>query len=120
MDGRARLAWNLRSLRAERGLSQETLAVDTGVAAPYVSGIERGLVNPTIDVLDRLAAALGIEIDRLLRAYDTTDTPTAAVASRSQTQAWAPPGGREGRLSLAPLNSRSRVRLRGDPAFATR
>ena len=75
MDGRARLAWNLRSLRAERGLSQETLAVDAGVAAPYVSGIERGLVNPTIDVLDRLAAALGIEIDRLLRAYDTTDVP---------------------------------------------
>src|SRR4051794_8469577 len=75
MNGRARLAWNLRRLRSLRGLSQETLAVDAGVAAPYVSGIERGIVNPTVDVLDRLAAALGVEVDALLRAYDEDDAP---------------------------------------------
>lgn len=70
MNGRARLAWNVRHLRAARGLSQETLAVDAGVATPYLSGIERGVVNPTLDVLDRLARALAVEIDVLLRAYD--------------------------------------------------
>lgn len=70
MDGRARLAWNVRQLRAARGLSQETLAVDSGVAAPYLSRIENGTVNPTIDVLDRLARALGVEVDALLRAFD--------------------------------------------------
>ncbi|MGI3898902.1 MAG: helix-turn-helix domain-containing protein [Janthinobacterium lividum] len=75
MNGRARLAWNVRHLRALRGLSQEALAVDAGVAAPYLSGIERRFVNPTIDVLDRLANALGVEVDELLRAYDTESAP---------------------------------------------
>ncbi len=75
MKGRTRLAWNVRQIRAARGLSQETLAVDAGVAAPYLSGIERGTVNPTVDVLDRLAGALGVEIDALLRAYDTASSP---------------------------------------------
>lgn len=75
MDGRARLAWNIRQLRAARGLSQETLAVDAGVAAPYLSGIERGTVNPTVDVLDRLAGALDVEVDVLLRAYDAASDP---------------------------------------------
>lgn len=70
MDGRARLAWNLRRLRGERGLSQEVLAVDSGVAAPYLSGIERGVANPTVDVLDRLAEALGVEVDTLLARPD--------------------------------------------------
>ena len=75
MDGRARLAWNVRHLRALRGLSQEALAVDAGVAAPYLSGIERRAVNPTLDVLERLATALGVEVDTLLRAYDVEAAP---------------------------------------------
>ena len=75
MDGRTRLAWNVRHLRAARGLSQETLAVDAGVAAPYLSGIERGAVNPTVDVLDRLAGALGVEVDELLHAFDAAAEP---------------------------------------------
>ena len=74
MTGRARLAWNLRHMRSARGLSQETLAVDAGVAAPYLSGIERGARNPTVDVLDRLATALGVEVDALLRAPEAGDT----------------------------------------------
>ncbi|MRI57718.1 XRE family transcriptional regulator [Methylobacterium sp. DB1607] len=60
MTGRGRLAWNLRRLRSARGLSQESLAIDAGVAAPYLSGIERGARNPTVDVLDRLAGVLDV------------------------------------------------------------
>lgn len=83
MDGRARVAWNVRHLRAGRGLSQEALAIDARVAAPYLSGIERGLVNPTVDVLDRLAAALGVEVDALLRAFDAgADPPRPLRAGR--------------------------------------
>jgi transcriptional regulator with XRE-family HTH domain len=70
MDGRARIAWNVRRLRAARGLSQEVLAVDAGVAAPYLSHIERGAANPTIDVLDRLARILDVEVDQLLQRPD--------------------------------------------------
>jgi transcriptional regulator with XRE-family HTH domain len=62
MNGRALLAWNLRRLRAERGISQERLAADTGVDRAYVSELEREQGNPTIDLLDRLAQVLGVEI----------------------------------------------------------
>ena len=73
MIGRARLAWNVRRLRTSRGLTQEKLAVDARVAAPYLSRIERGTVNPTIDILDRLAAALDVSSDTLLLAIDPMD-----------------------------------------------
>jgi transcriptional regulator with XRE-family HTH domain len=58
MNGRALVAWNLRRLRTERGLSQERLAADTGVDRAYVSELERGLGNASVDLLDRLAAVL--------------------------------------------------------------
>ncbi len=83
MDGRRRLAWNVRHLRAERGVSQEALAVDASVAAPYLSRIENGTVNPTVDVLDRLASAFGVEIDVLLRPVDESiGAPRALKAGR--------------------------------------
>jgi len=61
MNGR-KLAWNLRRLRVLRDLSQETLAVDAEVDRTYVSRLERGQENPTIGILDRLAAALDTHI----------------------------------------------------------
>ena len=70
MDGRTRVAWNLRRIRVELGLSQEALAVDAGVDRTYVSGIERGGFNPTVEVLDRLATALGIDVAVLLALPD--------------------------------------------------
>ena len=66
MDGRARVAWQVRRLRVERALSQEALAVDAGVDRGYVSGIERGTFNPTVDILDRLAAALSVDVGELM------------------------------------------------------
>ena len=62
MNGRALLAWNLRRLRTERGVSQERLAADTGIDRAYVSEIEREQGNATIDLLDRLADLLGVGI----------------------------------------------------------
>jgi transcriptional regulator with XRE-family HTH domain len=65
MDGRALVAWNLRRLRVERGLSQERLAFDSGVDRAYVGGLERRAENPTVDLLDRLAATLDVELQAL-------------------------------------------------------
>ena len=58
MDVQAVVAWNLRRLRVARGLSQESLAVDAEIDRTYVSRLERGLENPTVAVLDRLARTL--------------------------------------------------------------
>ncbi|MBN9051564.1 MAG: helix-turn-helix transcriptional regulator [Rhizobiales bacterium] len=44
-------------------LSQEDLADRAGLDRTYVSGIERGRRNPTLDVLQRLSTALGVDLD---------------------------------------------------------
>jgi transcriptional regulator with XRE-family HTH domain len=48
----------LRALRAERGLSQEALALEAGIQRNYVSLIERGVNQPTITIIFKLATAL--------------------------------------------------------------
>ncbi len=62
MKARALVARNLRRLRVRRDLSQEVLAVDAGIDRTYVSRLERGLENPTVNVLEQLATALDAEI----------------------------------------------------------
>jgi transcriptional regulator with XRE-family HTH domain len=61
------LAKNLREQRRLKGLSQEELAHRASVDRTYVSALERGVYGATIDVLDRLAKALGTESWELLR-----------------------------------------------------
>jgi len=69
MTGRKRIAWNLRRLRVERGLSQEALAADAEVDRSYVGRLERAVENPTVDLLDRLAKALGADLSDLFRQH---------------------------------------------------
>ena len=61
MDIRGRLAKNLKRLREERGWSQEDLAHEAGLHRTYVSGVERGVRNPTIMILERFAKALRVQ-----------------------------------------------------------
>ncbi len=65
MDAQALVARNIRKLRVERKLSQEILAVDASIDRTYVSRLERGMENPTVAVLERLANALGVRIEDL-------------------------------------------------------
>jgi transcriptional regulator with XRE-family HTH domain len=67
MDVRQRLALNLRRLRQAKGLGQEKFALEHGFDRTYISGIERGVRNPTILVLERLAAALKVPVEDLLK-----------------------------------------------------
>lgn len=62
MDIRGVVGRNLRKIRVQQELSQEKLAVDAEMDSAHVSRIERGIENPTILVLDRLAKALGVNI----------------------------------------------------------
>lgn len=66
MDIRKRLARNLRRLREDKGWSQEAYAEEAGIHRTYVSDIERGNRNPTILVLEKLAAPLGVSASTLL------------------------------------------------------
>lgn len=66
MHVRARLAANLKRLRKERALSQEQFAFDAGIHRTYVSDLERGARNPTIEVVDKLAVFLEVKVGELL------------------------------------------------------
>lgn len=71
MRGRALLAWNLRRLRVQRGITQVQLAADAGVDRAYVSELERADGNATLDFLDKLAAVLDVALDELVRAPES-------------------------------------------------
>lgn len=66
MDVRRRVGLNVKRLRLEKGLSQEALAFEAKLHRTYVSGVERGVRNPTVVVLEGLAKALGVGADKLL------------------------------------------------------
>jgi transcriptional regulator with XRE-family HTH domain len=55
------LGINVRKYRKERGLSQEALADEVRLAVTYVGQIERGLRNPTLDVVERFAKVLRVK-----------------------------------------------------------
>lgn len=67
MKGRALLALNLKRLRLERRVSQERLAADAEVDRAYVSELERGRGNATVDLLDKLAASLETPLHEFFR-----------------------------------------------------
>lgn len=58
---------NVRRLRQGRGLTIEALADEVGLAYTYVGQIERGRRNPTLGIVERFAAALGVDALELLR-----------------------------------------------------
>jgi transcriptional regulator with XRE-family HTH domain len=67
MEIREIFARNLRTLRQAKGLSQEELAHRAGIDRTYISALERNVYNASIDVVDRLAEALGVEAAELLK-----------------------------------------------------
>ncbi|MFQ3458238.1 helix-turn-helix transcriptional regulator [Bradyrhizobium sp. UFLA01-814] len=62
MKARALVAWNVRRIRVDRGISQEQLARDTGIGRSYVGGLERQSKNATIELLERIAESLRVDI----------------------------------------------------------
>ncbi|MBO3276250.1 helix-turn-helix domain-containing protein [Pseudomonas schmalbachii] len=64
---RQRISANLKRLRSDRGLSQEKMAELADFHRTYVSQLERCVTNVSIDGLERLAHALGVDIVELLR-----------------------------------------------------
>lgn len=67
MDIRRIAGQNIKARRDELGFSQEDLADKSGVHRTYISGLERGVRNPTINIIQAIAVALKIEAAELLK-----------------------------------------------------
>lgn len=66
MDVVQLLGGNVRRYRKLAGMSQEELALESGLKRSYVSDLERGTRNPTVRALGRLADALKVKPAALL------------------------------------------------------
>ena len=62
---------NVRQARLERGMTLESLATEVGIAYSYMGGIERGQRNPTLSIVERIAAVLERDPIVLLRKVDS-------------------------------------------------
>lgn len=62
------LGERIRSLRREAGLSQEDLGQSSGMSTSYISRLETGEVNPTVEALSRIVRVFGLSIDTVLDA----------------------------------------------------
>ncbi|MBT9471344.1 MAG: helix-turn-helix transcriptional regulator [Pseudomonadota bacterium] len=67
MDFRAIVGQNIKSEREARGLPQDELAHRAEIHVTYLSGVENGHRNITINVLERIARALEVSEEKLVR-----------------------------------------------------
>ena len=56
---------NIRTIRLDKGLSQEALALQSGIDRSYLGGIERGQHNVAVINLEKIAQALEVPISNL-------------------------------------------------------
>jgi XRE family transcriptional regulator, aerobic/anaerobic benzoate catabolism transcriptional regulator len=75
------LADKIRDSRAQRGMTRNALAADSGVSLRFLAQLETGQGNPSILVLRRIAAAMGFPADTLL-----SDDPPPAIDRALLTQ----------------------------------
>lgn len=75
MNTKELIGVRLKRLRHGRKLSQEALAEKVGISPKYVSSIERGKENPTLDIIIKLAHALGVEIEEIFAISHEESNP---------------------------------------------
>jgi transcriptional regulator with XRE-family HTH domain len=109
MDMDAQLSSRLRALRGAAGLTLEALAESSGVSRSMISLIERCESSPTANVLDRLAAALGVTMASLFD--QSPDTEASPLARRADQQTWVDPETGYVRRNLSPRGYASPVDL---------
>jgi len=96
-------ATKLREVRSSRGMTQAELARLAEISPTYVSELEGGDSSPGIDLVGRLAHALGITPSELLPSEAVDPLPTLREQTRRLLQTLLAEGDRETFLKLNPL-----------------
>jgi transcriptional regulator with XRE-family HTH domain len=73
MDVRTKFGKRLRELRLKKNITQEKLATEAGFHRTYAGNIERGLENPTIEAVARLADVLEVPPSAMFDFETVTD-----------------------------------------------
>lgn len=76
---RKRFGLRVKELRQATGLSQEAFADRCGFARSYMSRVERGGANPSLDAIETLADALDVEVVKLFQADEGAETGVVMV-----------------------------------------
>ena len=76
------LGARLRTLRAARGMSRRILARDSAVSERYLAELENGRANPSIGVLARIGAAIGVDLAALFSPPSRDAAAAAALMER--------------------------------------
>lgn len=66
MGSQEQIGKNIKKAREEKGLTQEELAQKVEVHVSYISRIERGVVNPSIEVIENIAKVLKVKSSAIL------------------------------------------------------
>lgn len=67
MKAAKKLGENIRRVRMDKGLTQEDLCQKLGMDPSYLSNVESGNKNPTLATIEKIATALNVSIDELMK-----------------------------------------------------
>jgi transcriptional regulator with XRE-family HTH domain len=62
-----KLGKNLKKIRTAKGISQGDIGRSLNVSRGFISNIENGKMNPTLSTIARLAKAVGVSIEKLIK-----------------------------------------------------
>ena len=71
MNINVQLGMRIRYLRKQKGMSIEDLALEAGINRNYLSDLERGVRNPTVVVLEKIAKSLSINLSTLFKGIQS-------------------------------------------------
>src|SRR5258707_1626040 len=84
MDAKVIIGRFIRNLREQKKFTQERLASKTGITYQYLSGLENGRENFSIDILDSLGKALDSRLPQLVAAaYAPAATASGVVVDKT-------------------------------------
>ena len=70
MDIKLKIGQRIKHLRSEMGISQEALGLEAGVDRTYVSDVENGRRNVSVEILERLVKGLGVSLSEFFSSKD--------------------------------------------------
>ena len=106
-----RIAERVSALRAEQGLSLDTLARKCGVSRSTISVIERGETSPTAVVLERLATGLGVVLSSLFEPLASAQESRGPISRRADQQQWQDPASGYRRRTITPSHMAQPMRI---------